>query len=77
MLLIAPISDLAAHLFPKQGVNKPRDNNNLVKRKVNRRNIMAFEKQYLKYKAVWKVTFKVSKEQIYAADNVHLLGNFY
>jgi len=52
MLLIAPISDLAAHLFPKQGVNKPRDNNNLVKRKVNRRNIMAFEKQYLKYKAV-------------------------
>ena len=38
---------------------------------------MAFKKHYLKSKAVFKVTFKISKEQIHAADNVRLLGNFY
>ena len=37
---------------------------------------MAFKKQYLKSKAVCKVTFKISKEQAHAADSVRLVGDF-
>ena len=37
---------------------------------------MAFKKQYLKSKAVCKVTFKLSKEQALLADSVRLLGDF-
>jgi 1,4-alpha-glucan branching enzyme len=37
---------------------------------------MAFKKQYLKSKAVCKVTFKLSKEQAHDADSVRLLGDF-
>ena len=37
---------------------------------------MAFKKQYLKSKAVCKVTFKLSKEQAHAADSVRLVGDF-
>ena len=37
---------------------------------------MAFKKQYLKSKAVCKVTFKLSKEQAQAAEFVKLLGDF-
>jgi 1,4-alpha-glucan branching enzyme len=37
---------------------------------------MAFKKQYLKSKAVCKVTFKLSKEQAQAAESVKLLGDF-
>lgn len=37
---------------------------------------MAFKKQYLKSKAVCKVTFKLSKEQAHAADSVCLVGDF-
>ena len=37
---------------------------------------MAFKKQYLKSKAICKVTFKLSKEQAHAADSVRLVGDF-
>ena len=37
---------------------------------------MAFKKQYLKSKAVCKVTFKLPKEQAQAAESVRLLGDF-
>jgi 1,4-alpha-glucan branching enzyme len=37
---------------------------------------MAFKKQYLKSKAMCKVTFKLSKEQAHAADSVRLVGDF-
>lgn len=37
---------------------------------------MAFKKQYLKSKAVCKVTFKLSKEQAHAAETVRLVGDF-
>lgn len=37
---------------------------------------MAFKKQYLKSKAVCKVTFKLSKEQAQAAESVRLVGDF-
>jgi 1,4-alpha-glucan branching enzyme len=37
---------------------------------------MAFKKQYLKSKALCKVTFKLSKEQAHAAESVRLVGDF-
>jgi 1,4-alpha-glucan branching enzyme len=37
---------------------------------------MAFKKQYLKSKAVCKVTFELTKEQAHAADSVRLVGDF-
>jgi len=37
---------------------------------------MAFKKQYLKSKAVCKVTFKLSKNQAHAADSARLVGDF-
>ena len=37
---------------------------------------MAIKKQYLKTKAVCKVTFKLSKEQALSADSVRLVGDF-
>ncbi|MFT2091192.1 isoamylase early set domain-containing protein [Paraglaciecola sp. 2405UD69-4] len=37
---------------------------------------MAFKKQYLKSKAVCKVTFKLSKEEAKSADSVCLVGDF-
>lgn len=37
---------------------------------------MAFKKQYLKSKAVCKVTFKLSKDEAQAADSVSLVGDF-
>jgi 1,4-alpha-glucan branching enzyme len=37
---------------------------------------MAFKKQYLKSKAICKVTFKLSKKQAQAADSVRLVGDF-
>lgn len=37
---------------------------------------MAFKKQYLKSKAVCKVTFKLSKEEAQAAESVRLVGDF-
>ena len=37
---------------------------------------MAFKKQYLKSKAVCKVTFKLPKEQAHAAESVRLVGDF-
>lgn len=37
---------------------------------------MAFKKQYLKSKAVCKVTFKISKDEAHAAENVRLVGDF-
>jgi 1,4-alpha-glucan branching enzyme len=37
---------------------------------------MAFKKQYLKSKAVCKVTFKLSKEEAQEAGTVRLLGDF-
>lgn len=37
---------------------------------------MAFKKQYLKSKAMCKVTFKLSKEQAHDADLVRLVGDF-
>lgn len=37
---------------------------------------MAFKKQYLKSKAVCKVTFKLSKKEAHAADSVRLVGDF-
>ena len=37
---------------------------------------MAFKKQYLKSKAVCKVTFKLSKKQAHAAGSVRLVGDF-
>ena len=37
---------------------------------------MSFKKQYLKSKAVCKVTFKLSREQSQAADSVRLVGDF-
>jgi 1,4-alpha-glucan branching enzyme len=37
---------------------------------------MAFKKQYLKSKAVCKVTFKLSKEEAKAAQEVCLVGDF-
>ena len=37
---------------------------------------MAFKKQYLKSKAVCKVTFKLSKEQALSAHSVRLVGDF-
>lgn len=37
---------------------------------------MAFKKQYLKSKAVCKVTFKLSKQEAQAASSVRLLGDF-
>ena len=37
---------------------------------------MAFKKQYLKSKAVCKVTFKLSKAQAHAANSVCLVGDF-
>jgi 1,4-alpha-glucan branching enzyme len=37
---------------------------------------MAFKKQYLKSKAVCKVTFKLPKEQAHAAETVRLVGDF-
>jgi 1,4-alpha-glucan branching enzyme len=37
---------------------------------------MAFKKQYLKSKAVCKVTFKLSKEQALSANSVRLVGDF-
>ena len=37
---------------------------------------MAFKKQYLKSKAVCKVTFKLSKQEAKQADSVRLVGEF-
>jgi 1,4-alpha-glucan branching enzyme len=37
---------------------------------------MAFKKQYLKSKAICKVTFKLSKEQALSASSVRLVGDF-
>jgi|TARA_R110000868_G_scaffold180529_8_gene421158 1,4-alpha-glucan branching enzyme len=37
---------------------------------------MAFKKQYLKSKAVCKVTFKISKDEAQAAEVVRLVGDF-
>ncbi|MEO9947364.1 MAG: isoamylase early set domain-containing protein [Paraglaciecola sp.] len=37
---------------------------------------MAFKKQYLKSKAVCKVTFKLSKEEAQEAETVSLVGDF-
>lgn len=37
---------------------------------------MAFKKQYLKSKAICKVTFKLSKEEAHAAESVRLVGDF-
>jgi 1,4-alpha-glucan branching enzyme len=37
---------------------------------------MAFKKQYLKSKAMCKVTFKISKEQAHDANLVRLVGDF-
>ncbi|MEP0357115.1 MAG: isoamylase early set domain-containing protein [Paraglaciecola sp.] len=37
---------------------------------------MAFKKQYLKSKAICKVTFKLSKEEAKAAETVCLVGDF-
>jgi 1,4-alpha-glucan branching enzyme len=37
---------------------------------------MALKKQYLKSKAICKVTFKLSKMQAQAADSVRLVGDF-
>lgn len=37
---------------------------------------MAFKKQYLKSKAICKVTFKLSKEQALCANSVRLVGDF-
>lgn len=37
---------------------------------------MAFKKQYLKSKAICKVTFKLSKEQALSANSVRLVGDF-
>lgn len=37
---------------------------------------MAFKKQYLKSKAVCKVTFKISKEEAKEAENVSIVGDF-
>jgi len=37
---------------------------------------MAFKKQYLKSKAVCKVTFKLSKNQAHAAGSARLVGDF-
>jgi 1,4-alpha-glucan branching enzyme len=37
---------------------------------------MAFKKQYLKSKAVCKVTFKLLKAQAHAANSVCLVGDF-
>ncbi|MCF2949008.1 isoamylase early set domain-containing protein [Paraglaciecola aquimarina] len=37
---------------------------------------MAFKKQYLKSKAVCKVTFKLSKEEAQQAEKVSLVGEF-
>ena len=37
---------------------------------------MAFKKQYLKSKAVCKVTFKLSKEEAQEAKSVRLVGDF-
>lgn len=39
-------------------------------------NNMAFKKQYLKSKAVCKVTFKLSKEEAKEAQLVRLVGDF-
>lgn len=37
---------------------------------------MAFKKQYLKSKAVCKVTFKITKDEAQAAEVVRLVGDF-
>ncbi|MGO4893439.1 isoamylase early set domain-containing protein [Flavobacterium sp. W21_SRS_FM6] len=37
---------------------------------------MAFKKQYLKSKAVCKVTFKISKDEAREAESVRLVGDF-
>lgn len=37
---------------------------------------MAFKKQYLKSKAVCKVTFKITKDEAHEADIVRLVGDF-
>lgn len=37
---------------------------------------MAFKKQYLKSKAVCKVTFKISKDEAHEASKVSLVGDF-
>lgn len=37
---------------------------------------MAFKKQYLKSKAVCKVTFKISKDEAHEAESVRLVGDF-
>lgn len=37
---------------------------------------MALKKQYLKTKAVCKVTFKISKEEAQAAEAVSIVGDF-
>jgi 1,4-alpha-glucan branching enzyme len=42
----------------------------------NRRVYMAFKKQYLKSKAVCKVTFKISKDEAHEAESVRLVGDF-
>ena len=37
---------------------------------------MAFKKQYLKSKAVCKVTFKITKDEAHEAESVRLVGDF-
>ncbi|WP_340679752.1 isoamylase early set domain-containing protein [Paraglaciecola sp.] len=37
---------------------------------------MPFKKQYLKSKAVCKVTFKISKDEAHEAQSVRLVGDF-